>query len=61
MDRSERRFLARKIVKVSPGLIDKIADEEKVSRGRAKVLATRYISRGLLAQDIDSEESHVIQ
>jgi hypothetical protein len=61
MDRSERRALARKIVKVSPGLIAKIADEEKVSRGRAKVLATRYIASGLHVQDIDSEESHVIQ
>jgi hypothetical protein len=42
--RSERRALARQIVAHSPGLIEKIAEEEGVSRVRAKALAVRYIA-----------------
>lgn len=50
MNRKERRALARRIVKSSPGLLEKVADEEGVSRGRAKQLATSYIASGLAAQ-----------
>lgn len=57
MDRKQRRKLAREIVKQSPGLIEKVADEEGVSRGRAKQLATRYIAGGIGAQEALKEQA----
>jgi hypothetical protein len=57
MDRRDRRALARQVLRHSPGLVDKIMDEEKVTRSRAKQLAVRYIAAGLNAQGANQPDA----
>jgi hypothetical protein len=45
------------VLRHSPGLVDKIMDEEKVTRSRAKQLAVRYIAAGLNAQGANQPDA----